>query len=406
MIDLNKNTVGNVTENYDRKRVPLSRKERKSIAKVYPYYGAQGVIDHVDDYLFDGEYLLVAEDGENLKSQSNNICNIVEGKFWVNNHAHILKGKADNNTQYLYYLLNLVNYRNYVTGSAQPKLTKDNLNSIQIFIHYPVQQKKIAKVLSTLDKKIELNNRINTELESMAKTLYDYWFVQFDFPNPSTNSGQFGKPYKSSGGKMVFNEVLKREIPEGWESGIASDLFEFNPTTTLKKGKSSSYIDMNALPTDGFMTKDIQTKKFSGGVKFKNGDLVVARITPCLENGKTGLVTLLKNDEIGFGSTEFIVLRGKSESLSSFASYLSRSEHFRKYAIANMTGTSGRKRVDAKALDVFSLPIPDVKLLEKFEKIVGSFFKIETNNTKENQQLTQLRDWLLPMLMNGQVTVK
>jgi type I restriction enzyme S subunit len=164
---------------------------------------------------------------------------------------------------------------------------------------------------------------------------------------------------------------------------------------------------MNALPTEGFMTKDVQKKPFNGGVKFQNGDLVIARITPCLENGKTGLITLLENNhEVGFGSTEFIVLRGKSMKLSAFSSYLARSELFRKYAIANMTGTSGRKRVDASALEVFSLPIPDIKILKKFEQIVDPFFKKETINTKQNQQLTQLRDWLLPMLMNGQITVK
>ena len=286
-------------------------------------------------------------------------------------------------------------------GSKGTKMPRGDKAQIMDFVIPKIEideQQKIASILSTLDKKIELNNKINKELEAMAKTLYEYWFVQFDFPDTD------GKPYKSSGGNMAYSEELKREIPEGWKSGIASDLFDFNPTMSLAKGSIGNYIDMNALPTEGYMTKDIQKKEFNGGVKFQNGDLVMARITPCLENGKTGLVTLL-DEEIGFGSTEFIVLRGKEISLSSYASCLSRSELFRKYAIANMTGTSGRKRVDAKALEVFSLAIPTDDILKKFEEIGSPFFDKMTSNTKENQKLTQLRDWLLPMLMNGQVKV-
>jgi type I restriction enzyme S subunit len=140
-------------------------------------------------------------------------------------------------------------------------------------------------------------------------------------------------------------------------------------------------------------------------MKFQNGDVVVARITPCLENGKTALISLLSEGEIGFGSTEFIVLRGKKFPLSAFAANLSRSSSFRQFAISNMTGTSGRKRIDASTLETFSLPQPPEELLLKYEKIAAPFFKRMTNNAKENQHLTQLRDWLLPLLMNGQITV-
>lgn len=204
---------------------------------------------------------------------------------------------------------------------------------------------------------------------------------------------------------MIWSEELKREIPLVWNVGIAKDLFDFNPSSSLKRGFIGSYIDMDALPTEGFMTKGIQKKEFGGGVKFQNGDVVVARITPCLENGKTGLITLLEENEIGFGSTEFIVIRGEKNDLRSFAACLSRSELFRKYAIANMTGTSGRKRVEAKALENFAMAIPDNNTLEKFEQLISQYFQITTVNTKQNQLLSDLRDWLLPMLMNGQVKV-
>jgi type I restriction enzyme S subunit len=274
-------------------------------------------------------------------------------------------------------------------------------------------QKKIASVLSALDDKIELNNRINSELEAMAKLLYEYWFVQFDFPydlrqsKPAdeTSKPQDIKPYKSSGGKMIWNKDLNREIPEGWGSGVASNLFDFNPSLGIPKGAGAKYLDMHSIPQSGFMTLEPQIKEFAGGVKFQNGDVVVARITPCLENGKTALITQLEENEIGFGSTEFIVIRGKSSQLSGFASFLARSESFRNFAISNMTGTSGRKRVDANTLKNYSLPIPDDMILSKFEGITAEIFNTQTNNVKQNQELSSLRDWLLPMLMNGQISV-
>jgi len=281
-----------------------------------------------------------------------------------------------------------------------PILNKTDFSNIEIPIPAKLYQDKIAKVLSDLDAKIELNNKINVELESMEKLIYDYWFVQFDFPDEN------GKPYKSSSGKMTYNEELKREIPEGWEAGTASDIFKFNPTLSIKKGVESSYIDMNAIPESGFMTIKLKKKEFGGGMKFQNGDVVVARITPCLENGKTGLITLLKEDEITFGSTEFIVIRGKNIDLRSFASCLSRSEIFRTYAISKMTGTSGRKHVKSTALESYKIPIPNDAVLLKFETIVSPFFKQTTLNAIQNQKLSELRDWLLPMLMNGQVKVK
>ena len=334
------------------------------------------------------------------------VCIIPQGvECCLGQRLVLIKPNLDKiNNQYLLYAL-LSEYvqiqigKSDNTGSTVSNLRIPDLKNLRIPLND--KQDKIAAVLSALDAKIELNNRINAELENLAKTIYDYWFVQFDFPNAD------GKPYKSSGGEMVYVEGGgDRAIPAGWKIGRVSDLFEINPSETLSKGTLSAYIDMSAIPTSGFMTGEIQYKPFNGGMKFRNGDVVIARITPCLENGKTGLITLLKDNEIGFGSTEFIVLRGKNRSLSSFAACLSRSTSFRNFAISNMTGTSGRKRVDAKAIERFSIPIPEDGLISQFEDIVSRYFQLLTINTRENQQLTQLRDWLLPMLMNGQVSIK
>jgi type I restriction enzyme, S subunit len=156
--------LGDVAELYDASRVPLSGMERKKRKGCYPYYGAQGIIDYINDYLFDGRYIIVAEDGENLKSRQLPIANLATGKFWLNNHAHILKNNELSNLLFLYYWLNSIDYSAYITGSAQPKLNQENLIKIEIDLPDLVTQKKIAGILSSLDDKIELNNRINGNL--------------------------------------------------------------------------------------------------------------------------------------------------------------------------------------------------------------------------------------------------
>lgn len=330
-------------------------------------------------------------------------------KYVISQSQFRVKFKKDIDPMYFSYLMKskygqakLLSFKNHVGVPALAQATT-NFKALELEIHDSITQQKIAKVLSDLDAKIELNNRINAELEAMAKLVYEYWFVQFDFP--VVTSCGVEKPYKSSGSKMVWNEELKREIPEGWRSGTADEIFEFNPSLSIPKGGVAKYLDMNSIPQQGFMTLEPEDKEFNGGVKFQNADVVVARITPCLENGKTGLITQLEGNEVGFGSTEFIVIRGKEMKLSGFASFLARSDSFRNFAIGNMTGTSGRKRVDAKTLKEYILPIPDKDILKKFEAFTSSLFQKQTINIKQNQQLSTLRDWLLPMLMNGQVNV-
>lgn len=316
-----------------------------------------------------------------------------------------LKSELVNPIYFTYYFhtdegqKRLLSFKSHVGVPALAQATT-NFRLLDFPIRSKIEQDAVANFLVKIDKKIDLNSHINTELEAMAKTLYNYWFIQFNFPDAN------GKPYKSSGGKMVNNGSSKLEIPEGWKVGSASELFNFNPATPLKKGSIAPYIDMDSLPTKGFMAKKSMHKEFAGGSKFIKNDVAVARITPCLENGKTGVLSKLEEGEVGFGSTEFIILRGKEFPLSSFGACLARSDSFRQFAISNMTGTSGRKRIESKILETYTLPIPSKNLLMKFEEIVHPFFDIMTFKSIENDELAALRDWLLPLLMNGQVTVR
>ncbi len=361
----------------------------------------------MDDYLFDGEYILVAEDGENLKSQKNNICNFVTGKFWVNNHAHILNAANGHDTKYLYYKLSLVNFKNYVTGSAQPKLTKDNLNSIVLHIHKDIEQQKIAAVLSALDAKIACNQRINAELEAMAKALYDYWFVQFDFPDAH------GKPYQSSGGKMVYNATLKREIPEGWEALQLADVISrsgtgLNPRENFQLGNGSNYYVTIKNVTNGRITLDDKCDKIDDEAlkiidrrsQLQVGDVLFTSIEP------VGVTYLIQEKPENWNINESVfTLRPDYKMTTSEHLFCLLSSSEMKVFTKNSSTGSIHKGIRHGVLKTYPLAYGGKELIDGFSVVVKPMLKQMDVLEKENQQLGQLRDWLLPLLMNGQVTV-
>lgn len=399
MNDLKLKGLSQLVDIFNNVRVPLSSKQREHLEKIYPYYGAQGIVDYVDDFLFDGEYILIAEDGENLKSNNQNICNLVNGKFWVNNHAHIVRANSKNHTKYLYYNFNRIKFEPYVTGSSQPKLNKENLLNIKAYVHDNInEQKSIAKVLSDLDAKIELNNKINRELEAMAKTLYDYWFVQFDFPDAD------GKPYKSSGGKMVYNAELKREIPEGWEvkplSKITSVSNEsINPMLSPDKDfKHYSIPTFDATKAYGIEKGiDIRSNKFT----VAETDLLVSKLNPWFSR----VIYPIKEDDL-ICSTEFVVWRTSSSNIKNYLFMVATGKHFISHCTQSATGTSNsHKRVNPAVMMRYKVPY-NADLIQKYGVTIDTLLKDITSKRIENQHLTALRDWLLPMLMNGQVSVR
>lgn len=413
---LKKKRIGELVDIYNHIRVPLSSNERENLAKVYPYYGAQNIVDYVDNYLFDGEYILVAEDGENLKSNNQNICNLVKGKFWVNNHAHILKANKDNCNKYLYYNFNRIYFSPYITGSAQPKLNKENLLNIITYVHEFPEQQKIALVLSALDSKIELNNRINAELEAMAKTLYDYWFVQFDFPDKN------GKPYKTSGGKMVWNEELKREIPEGWEVKLFSDWINNDKSGDWGKEQIEGNYTEKVYCIRG---ADINGLNGSGELKSperyileKNlhktldpADLIVeiSGGSPTQSTGRLAFITeetLARFDApiICSNFCKAVTLKNKKQ-LYNFV-YHWKSIYDAGVLFGYEGKTSGIKNLlfESFVCSHFTV-VPELSATNKFYDFMEQLESKKQKNLKENQKLTELRDWLLPMLMNGQVKV-
>lgn len=395
----------------DSKRIPLSSSERKRLKKIYPYYGAQGIIDYVENYIFDGEYILIAEDGNNLKSLQQNIATWVEGKFWVNNHAHILGKKKGYNLRYIYYLLSILDLRGYITGSAQPKLNQENLAGIQLQLPNINRQNKVAQILSCIDNKIEINSKINSELEEMAKTIYDYWFLQFEFPNEQ------GRPYKSSGGKMVWNEELKREIPVGWKVKKIGETFSssrgisYNSKNLGEKGVPMINL-ASFKPGGGYKIEGI--KKFTGDYDedkcLKAYDLVICNTQQTAIDyskdiiGNAFLIPDIFESDI-VSSHHVTTIKVKNENIKYYLCSLFNTKHFHRY-IAGFTNGTNILGLLFNGVENYKSEIPDEKTLERYSIFCRDIEKRKSQIIKENQELTSLRDFLLPLLMNGQVSFK
>ena len=211
--------------NFDGRRRPVKESDRRP--GPYPYYGASGIVDHVDDYLFDGEYLLVAEDGENLRTRQTPIAFLARGKFWVNNHAHIITANDRADTRFLMYALRHVDINAYLTGAVMPKLTQGNLKRIEISHPLLPEQRAIAGVLSSLDDKIEQNRRTARTLERLARAIFRAWFVDFE---PVKAKAEGATSFLSMP-QEVFDTIPTRivdsdigPVPEGWEVKAIGDV--------------------------------------------------------------------------------------------------------------------------------------------------------------------------------------
>lgn len=291
-------------------------------------------------------------------------------------------------------------------GSAQPNITMEAIRETKVVVFDVPTQQKIASVLSALDSKIELNNRINAELEAMAKTLYDYWFVQFDFPFDFAQgkASEQGKPYKSSGGKTVYNAELKREIPEGWEVKTLAKVTavnneSVNPMLTPEKEfKHYSIPTYDSTKTYGIEKGiDIRSNKFV----VAKSDILVSKLNPWFSR----VIYPIKEDDL-ICSTEFVVWRTSNINIKNYLFMVARGEHFISHCSQSATGTSNsHKRVNPTVMMRYKVPF-NSELIQKFGATINSWIKIGINKQIENKQLIELRDWLLPMLMNGQVTVK
>ncbi|MBP5410074.1 MAG: restriction endonuclease subunit S, partial [Prevotella sp.] len=250
-------------------------------------------------------------------------------------------------------------------------LTKKEMEEQIIKLPCLTIQQHIASILKSLDDKIEVNRRINDNLEQQAQAAFD---------------------------ELIMDEELPR-------TKFLKDYAFVNPSRTIKKGEVKRYIDMSSLPTQGSFPSDWINKPYNGGMKFQNGDTIMARITPCLENGKTAYINFLEKDEIAYGSTEYIVMTPQNGMPSEMFYFLARNEDFVSYAVAHMNGSSGRQRVSATDIENYIMPDIPTQSIELFGKKTNAVMECIKNNSFENRKLAILRDTLLPKLMSGELKV-
>jgi type I restriction enzyme S subunit len=313
------------------------------------------------------------------------------------------------NPGYAAYYLGHPSVREWIVrhahGATMPNLNTSILSSCPFVIPPPPEQRVIAHILGTLDDKIELNRRRNETLEAMARALFQDWFVDF---GPVRAKMEGREPYLPADLWGIFPDGLDDNgMPQGWKDVAASEVIEFNPTEPLRKGKLAPYLDMASIPTSGSWPEPPIQREYGSGMRFRNGDTLVARITPCLENGKTAFVQCLPDDAIGWGSTEYIVMRAKAPIPPEYVYLLARSFEFREHAIRSMTGTSGRQRVQGDAVAAFKMSSPlDERLWHAFAKHVAPVFASIKSNAEASETLARLRGTLLPKLTSGELRIK
>lgn len=374
----------------------------------YKFIGPTDLHKHF--FIKDAERMLSKQGLNSIKNNSLDGVSVLVGCIgWDMGNVGIVEGKCATNQQinaiteiknkydpiYIYYWLK--NKKNFLFSQASvtrtPILNKTKFSEIKINIPDDKNiQNRVSSLLAALDKKIELNNRINAELEAMAKTLYDYWFVQFDFPD--TN----GKPYKTSGGKMVYNAKLKREIPEGWSdkslSEIANITMGQSPEGSSYNDKGTGTIFYQGSTDFGWLFPTVRQYTTAPNRMAKQGDILLSVRAP------VGDMNIANTDCcIGRG---LAALNSKTGS-DGFLFYVMK--YFKQ--IFDRRNSEGTTFGSITRNDLYSLPLtyPTKELLDKYDSIVSKYNEMIFKRSLENQQLTELRDWLLPMLMNGQVTV-
>ncbi|WP_336801285.1 restriction endonuclease subunit S [Kaistia sp. MMO-174] len=302
-----------------------------------------------------------------------------------------------------------------IHGATVDRLPLKQFPSFPITLPDLDEQRRIAAPLMQLDDKIELNRRMIGTLEAMAQAIFRDWFVDFGPVRRKMEGttepvavlgGVTGDPTLAAELAGFFPAHLEQEgEPAGWTWGTAENLIEFNPSIPLKKGTIAPYLEMAALPTTGPTADAAVERQFGSGMRFANGDALLARITPCLENGKACFVDSLPEGAVGWGSTEFFVLRAKPPCPPPMGYLLCRDPDFQTLAVQSMTGTSGRQRAQLDMLRAWPLAIPPDTVLRAFGTFVEPLFAKITAAAAENRTLAEARDYLLPRLMSGEIRV-
>ncbi|HHQ4930135.1 TPA: restriction endonuclease subunit S [Aeromonas hydrophila] len=432
--------LGAVTCNHDGKRKPVKESERKK--GPYPYYGASGIVDYVDGYLFEGRHLLIAEDGENLRTRQTPIAFMADGRFWVNNHAHIVTGNGDVTTEYLHYFLQNADIQSYLTGAVMPKLTQGNLNRIPVRYPEPDYQKSIVRVLGALDAKIDLNRRINQTLEAMAQAIFKSWFVDFDpvkariaaiqegrDPLRAAISAISGKPeakldalpleqYEQLAAiAALFPDEMEESklgpIPEGWSYKTLAQLTDKIGSGSTPRGGKEVYLEegvalirsQNVYDSlfvwDGLARISDEAATQLKGVTVQEDD-VLLNIT-----GASILRTcVVEPDALPARVNQHVaIIRTKAGVPPRFIHMHLLRPDIKSYLLGLNAGAS-REAITKAHIESLTLLIPCPELLAAFQTATVPLFRQVQRFAQQMRVLGELRDTLLPKLLSGELSVK
>jgi len=310
--------------------------------------------------------------------------------------------------RFLYYYINSSAFSTQIKSvsgdtSMASYISLTNQRKFKIAIPNIDEQKALASILSSLDGKIELNQQMNQTLEVIARAIFKSWFVDFD-PVRAKMAGNQPVGMDAATANLFpdsFEESALGLTPKGWRVKSLDEVIEVNPKRSLSKGQIAPYLDMKSMPTQGHRPDNWIEREFNSGTKFINGDTLMARITPCLENGKTAFVDFLEDGQIGWGSTEYIIFRPKHPLPCEFGYYLARSDDLKLFAIQNMTGSSSRQRTPPDCFKQYLIAVPSEKIVSKFGEIIKALMGKITSNSNQSRTLANIRDTLLPKLMSG-----
>ena len=378
--------LGELIENFDGRRVPVKEMDRKP--GPHPYYGASGVVDYVDDYLFDGDYLLIAEDGENLRTRQTPIAFMATGKFWVNNHAHIVRGNHRADTRFLGYVLSQTDISGYLTGSTMPKLTQGNLNRLPIVAPPLPEQKAIASILGALDDKIELNRRMNATLEAMARALFQSWFVDFD-PVRAKLDGREPEGMDSDTAALfpgTFEDSTLGPIPHGWRPAHVEEIASIR-TGKRPQGRCDIVSPECNIPLYGGGGR-------MGYVSFALYD------KPILFTGRVGTLGLIfRTAEPSWPSDNTLIVEPHAGHFD-FTYFV-----LKGLDLITLNRGSTQPLVTQTDLKRLMFVLPTKRVFQAFADVSVPIFQQIVSKERESRTLAALRDTLLPKLLCGEMSV-
>ena len=382
---------GHLVENFDSVRVPVKEGDRRS--GPYPYYGASGVVDRVDGYLFDGEYLLVAEDGENLRTRQTPIAFLASGKFWVNNHAHIVRANSSNDTRFLMYAMRVAEVGAYLTGSTMPKLTQANMNRVPVVAPPLDDQRAIARMLGTLDDKIELNHRMNETLREMARTVFKSWFIDFD-RHRGARIEDTGLPtgWAWTNLALLTSKIGSGSTPRGGDRAYAD-----RGTHLIR---SQNVYDENFI-WDGLVCIRDEESHRMRSVTVEAGD-VLLNIT-----GASILRTCIVDPDVlpARVNQHVAIVRPLADVPSTFVhQHLLRAET--KAYLMGMDAGASRQAVTKAHIESVRIPRPPQSVLREFDAITRPMLERIFSSARESRTLAELRDTLVPKLLSGAVRIR